>query len=101
MAAVCFALLGGAVSGPGTAAEPASPVPRDELGAATVAYQTELLAKLIPEGEAVKAPSAFDPVVFAAYVPADNALTPQRVALGRKLYFDVYVRRADGQWTRF
>jgi cytochrome c peroxidase len=95
LAAVCFALLGGVLSGPGIAAEPGSPVPRDDLGAATVAYQRELLSKLIPEGEAVKAPSAFDPVVFAAYVPADNALTSERVALGRKLYFDKRLS-ADG-----
>ena len=62
LAAVCFALLGGELSGTGVAGEPAAEVPRDELGAATVAYQAELLAKLIPEAEAVKSPSAFDPV---------------------------------------
>lgn len=95
LAAVCFALLGGALSGTGVAGEPAAEVPQDELGAATVAYQAELLAKLIPEAEAVKATSAFDPVVFAAYVPEDNALTPERVELGRKLYFDKRLS-ADG-----
>jgi cytochrome c peroxidase len=95
LAAVCFALLWGDRPEKGLAGEPASPVPRDELGAATVAYQAELLAKLIPEAEAVKATSAFDPVVFAAYVPEDNALTAERVALGRKLYFDKRLS-ADG-----
>jgi len=95
LAAACFALLGAALSGPGVAGEPAVEVPRDELGAATVAYQAELLAKLIPEAEAVKATSAFDPVVFAAYVPEDNALSPERVELGRKLYFDKRLS-ADG-----
>ncbi len=95
LAAVCFAVAGGALSGAGVAGEPAAEVPRDELGAATVAHQLELLGKLIPDAEAVKATSAFDPVVFAAHVPDDNALTPERVALGRKLYFDKRLS-ADG-----
>jgi cytochrome c peroxidase len=95
LAAVCLALLVGDLARTGVAGEPASPVPRDELGAATVAYQVESLAKLIPDDAALQAPSAFDAVVFAAYVPADNALTPERVALGRKLYFDKRLS-ADG-----
>lgn len=95
LAAVCFALCGGALCGTGLAGEPAAPVPRDELGAATVAYQAELLAQLIPEAEALQAPAVFDPVMLAAFVPADNALTPERVALGRKLYFDKRLS-ADG-----
>jgi cytochrome c peroxidase len=35
------------------------------------------------------APKGIDPVVWnGIYVPADNGLTPERIALGRKLYFD-------------
>ncbi|MCY2986471.1 MAG: cytochrome-c peroxidase [Planctomycetota bacterium] len=95
LAVVCFAVFGAHQPGTTPADEPAPSVPRDKLGAATVEYQTQLLAKLIPESEAIKATAAFDPVVFAAYVPKDNALTPERVALGRKLYFDKRLS-ADG-----
>ncbi len=96
LAAVSFALLwGGLLLDAGVAGEPAAEVPRDELGAATVAYQVELLAKLIPDDAAVQATAAFDPVVFAAYLPKDNPLTAERVALGRKLYFDKRLS-ADG-----
>jgi cytochrome c peroxidase len=93
-AVVCFALLG--VDHPGRAGDdPAPAVPRDKLGAATVEYQSQFLTRLIPEDAAFKAPAAFDPVVFAAHVPQDNPLTAERVALGRKLYFDKRLS-ADG-----
>jgi cytochrome c peroxidase len=93
--AIGMALLGASLSVGVQGGEPAAPIPRDELGAATVEYQRQSLAKLIPEGEAVKAPRAFDPVIYAAYEPDDNALTAERVALGRKLYFDKRLS-ADG-----
>jgi cytochrome c peroxidase len=38
--------------------------------------------------DAEHAPAGFDPVVWAAFIPPDNAMTPQRVELGKKLYFD-------------
>ena len=42
------------------------------------------------------APNGVDPVAWSAmYVPADNTLTPDRIALGRKLYFDGHLSR-DG-----
>jgi cytochrome c peroxidase len=66
----------------------ASDVPRDEHGAATVEYQQELLTKLAPETDLNKIISAYDAVVWKALLPVDNPLTPERVALGRKLYFD-------------
>ena len=40
------------------------------------------------EQDVTKAPAGLDPVVWAAYVPEDNKMTPERVELGRKLYFD-------------
>jgi len=72
----------------GTAPDPDSSVPRDALGAATPEYQQQVLTKLLPEGDVTQPPAVFDPVVWAAVVPKDNEMTPERVALGRKLYFD-------------
>ncbi len=66
----------------------ASDVPRDEFGAATVEYQQELLAKLAPQTDLNEIISPYDAVVWNALLPADNPLTPERVELGRKLYFD-------------
>jgi cytochrome c peroxidase len=34
------------------------------------------------------APAGVDPAYWASLIPKDNALTPERIALGRKLYFD-------------
>lgn len=87
-AVVCFALLGAVLPQADLADEPEQGVPRDALGAASPEYQQEALAKLMPEQDVGKAPEGFDPVIWSAFVPEDNALTPQRVALGRKLYFD-------------
>jgi cytochrome c peroxidase len=83
LAAVGFALFEAALP-----QASAADVPRDEHGAASTEYQEQALAKLMPEEKVGEIPEAFDPVVLVAFVPGDNALTPQRVALGRKLYFD-------------
>ena len=72
----------------GAAEEPGRDVPRDEHGAATAQHQEQALDKLMPETDVSKPPPGFDPILWAAFIPEDNALTPQRVALGRKLYFD-------------
>jgi cytochrome c peroxidase len=53
------------------------------------------LAELLPPRDLTKAPAGFDPVVWAAFIPEDNPLTPERVELGRKLYFDTRLSR-DG-----
>ncbi|HAK93663.1 MAG TPA: cytochrome-c peroxidase [Planctomycetes bacterium] len=63
-------------------------IPRDQFGAAHTAFQEAELAKLLPAWDLTKAPAGFDPVIWAAFIPGDNALTPERVELGRKLYFD-------------
>jgi len=88
LAVVGLALLGAVLSQASPADEPEQNVPRDALGAASPEYQQEALAKLMPEQDVGKAPEGLDPVIWNAFVPEDNALTPQRVALGRKLYFD-------------
>ena len=95
MAVVGLALLGAVLPQVISAEEPGTNVPRDGLGAASTEYQQEALAKLMPEPDVGQVPKGFDPVVWNAFVPKGNALTPQRVALGRKLYFDKRLS-ADG-----
>lgn len=63
-------------------------VPKAEHGAASMDYQLRELERLLPEREVTMVPDAFDPVVFEAFVPEDNEMSPERVALGEKLYFD-------------
>jgi cytochrome c peroxidase len=58
-------------------------------------YQLRTLGRLMPEVEVGIAPAGFDPVVWQAFIPEDNALTLERVALGRKLYFEKRLS-ADG-----
>ncbi len=73
----------------------AADIPRGKHGDATAEYQLERLQKLAPYSDFTKSPTGFDPVVWAAFVPEDNKLTPERVELGRKLYFDTRLSR-DG-----
>jgi len=51
-------------------------------------YQLKELEKLVRDADVAEVPVGFDPVVWQAFVPGDNATTPERVALGKKLYFD-------------
>lgn len=60
----------------------------DEHGAASMAYQLSEYEKLVSMADVEKVPAGFDPVVWEAFVPEDNAMTAARVALGKKLYFD-------------
>jgi len=70
-------------------------VPMAAHGAANMDYQLQELAGLLPEADVTEAPAGLDPVVWAAFIPKDNALTRRRVELGRKLYFDTRLSR-DG-----
>lgn len=62
--------------------------PKDDHGAARMEYQNKLLDGLLLPTDVTRAPQAFDMVVWEAFIPNDNALTAERVALGRKLYFE-------------
>jgi len=73
----------------------AADVPRGDHGAATMEYQLRQLDKLMPAADVGRAPPGFDQVIWEASIPPDNALTPERVALGRKLYFEKRLS-ADG-----
>jgi len=70
-------------------------VPMAEHGAAAMDYQLQELEELEPWGDPDRIPDAFDPVVWSAFVPKDNETTLERVALGKKLYFDKRLS-ADG-----
>ncbi len=82
--AAMLSLLAVAVSAtlPAATAEPTS-----AHGALDVITQQQRLDALHPANTGV--PTGVDPVAWATiYVPADNAQTPERIELGRKLYFD-------------
>lgn len=70
-------------------------VPKGEHGAAEMEYQISQLERLQPAMDVKQAPPGFDSVIWQAFIPEDNALTPERVSLGRKLYFDKRLS-ADG-----
>ena len=57
--------------------------------------QEKILAALAPSWSAGGVPMGIDPAVWPWLEPKDNAMTPERVALGKKLYFDPRLS-ADG-----
>jgi len=92
-----FCVLVGAILPISWCAAPASAdeIPKGDHGAATMEHQISELDRLLPAADLRQAPAGFDPVVWEAFIPADNALTPDRVKLGHKLYFDTRLS-ADG-----
>ena len=83
MAAVTF--TAGAVAPAGAAPHGAMDMPAQEL-----------LVQSLLSGANPLHPSEVDALIWAKYVvPADNTLTPARIALGRTLYFDMRLS-ADG-----
>ena len=85
---LCSAILLGMSVPLCSAKAAAGGVPKGEHGAATMEYQAQMLSKLLPAADVSRVPRGFDPVVWLAFIPQDNALTAQRVELGRKLYFE-------------
>jgi cytochrome c peroxidase len=80
-------LLGGAVAR--AADQP------DLHGAMPMNEQQSRLAALLPQRDVAQPPKGVDPTVWALFIPDDNEMTPERVALGHKLYFDTRLS-ADG-----
>jgi cytochrome c peroxidase len=81
--AVACALIGGALLRPSHAAEGQAlhgAMPMDE--------QLSRLEQLQGQIDVTKPPAGMDDVIYALFIPKDNAMTPERVALGKKLYFD-------------
>ncbi len=75
------------------AADSPPQTPQGKHGDASAEQQLAVLQKLKLEQDVTKAPAGLDPVVWAAYIPQDNEMTPERVELGRKLYFDTRLSR--------
>jgi cytochrome c peroxidase len=63
-------------------------------GAAAMATQQQALDRLLPS-DLTGVPAGVDPAVWKAVVPEDNAMTADRIALGRKLYFEMALSK-DG-----
>ncbi len=63
-------------------------IPRGPHGAAEEAYQNETFTTLNTN---LEIPAGVDPTVWNGMVPEGNETTPERVALGRKLYFDTRI----------
>lgn len=78
-----------------SASSQAADIPRGKHGDATMEYQVQQLQKLALHSDLSKTPAGVDSVAWAASIPDDNQLTPERVELGRKLYFDLRLSR-DG-----
>jgi cytochrome c peroxidase len=88
IALICLAITAHAALG--IAAEPAT-APH---GAMPMQEQQQRLDQLI--SGLTTPPPGIDPVAWASiYVPPGNELTPERIALGRKLYFDTRLSK-DG-----
>lgn len=64
-------------------------------GAMPMEEQMTRLDDLLQTWDVTQPHPKIDPVIWQALVPDDNAMTPQRVALGRKLYFETRLSR-DG-----
>jgi cytochrome c peroxidase len=87
LAAVLAALLVVVMSAGGIVAEDKD-VPRGPHGAATMEYQQKALDNVLKPGDVTQSPPEFDAVIWQAFIPEGNEMTAQRVALGKKLYFD-------------
>ncbi len=70
----------------------ADAIPKGPHGAADEAYQDKVFETL---GTSLDIPAGIDPAVWNGTVVEGNEVTPERVALGRKLYFDKRLS-ADG-----
>jgi cytochrome c peroxidase len=86
--AVVLGLSGGA-----RAKEPS--IPLGPHGAAAMDYQMKELDRLLGTVDVSRPPAGLDPAVWEAFIPEDNKTTPERVALGRRLYFEPKLSR-DG-----
>jgi cytochrome c peroxidase len=61
---------------------------RGPHGALNMQAQAALVTKLLPKRGVSKPPLAVKPKIWKALVPPDNQMTPQRVELGKRLFFD-------------
>jgi cytochrome c peroxidase len=79
----------------GSAAAAGDEKPAGAHGAFSTEQQLAALAELGLSEDGQSPPAHSDPVLYGALIPEDNAPTAERVALGRKLYFDARLSK-DG-----
>jgi cytochrome c peroxidase len=70
-------------------------IPLGPHGAASMDFQQKEFNSIMAAVDVTKPPNGLDPVIWEAFIPEDNAMTPERVALGRRLFFDPRLSR-DG-----
>lgn len=70
------------------AAKEEPPVGGSLHGAQPMQTQLAQLERWLPRDPSMQAPAGVDPEFWRTLIPADNQITAERVALGRKLYFD-------------
>jgi cytochrome c peroxidase len=90
--AAAAALLIAAIAAP---ADDAPPAGGPLHGAMPMDQQLGRIDQLLPQEDVTQPPAGVDPVIFKLFIPRDNEMTPARVALGKKLYFDTRLS-ADG-----
>jgi len=61
---------------------------REPHGALDMQAQKAIVARLLSTRDVSQSPASIDPEIWETVVPKDNRMTPQRVELGRKLYFE-------------
>lgn len=91
-AGFAIAALFAVVATPAVAAERDS---RALHGALAIDQQLAMVAKLVPAANVDGPPPGIEPAIWNALVPKDNEMTPERVALGKKLYFETRISK-DG-----
>jgi cytochrome c peroxidase len=84
-------LIGAALLGVGTAIA----ADQGPHGALAPQAQLALLAQMGTGRDVTKPPADLDETLWKSLVPADNAMTAERVELGRKLFFDLRLSK-DG-----
>jgi cytochrome c peroxidase len=65
------------------------------LDALDMQAQKDILAKLLPKRDVSHPPASIDPGTWRTVVPETNRMTPQRVELGKRLFFDTRLSK-DG-----
>ena len=76
----------------------ANDLPAEQLaphGSLAMEEQMKRLDELLPARDVTQPPDGIDTEMWALFVPDDNGMSAERVALGRKLYFDFRLS-ADG-----
>jgi cytochrome c peroxidase len=95
MAAILGAAAAVLVAGRAPTRAADAPVGGPTHGALPMDQQVTRFDVLLPHTDVDHPPAGVDPTIFTLFIPDDNEMSPARVALGKKLYFDTRLS-ADG-----